>query len=71
MSAIYSYGIDNINIEVDSDEIPILDGSAISFCMLLNQAGIKTLKQDKKFLKINKEIIIYDDKKILVGKNIS
>ena len=63
MSAIYAYGIDNINIEIDADEIPILDGSAVSFCMLLNEAGIKTLKKTKQFLKINKEITIYDDKK--------
>jgi UDP-3-O-[3-hydroxymyristoyl] N-acetylglucosamine deacetylase len=45
LSAIYAYGIDNILITVDSYEIPIMDGSSASFCIMLNEAGIK--KQEK------------------------
>ena len=60
ISAIYSYGIDNIKIDIDADEIPIVDGSATAFCMLLNEAGIKKLTHTKKFIKITKEIEIKD-----------
>lgn len=63
MSAIYSYGIDNLRISVDADEIPIMDGSSISFCMLLDEAGIKKLSKNKKILKIKKEIVVEDGKK--------
>ncbi len=56
MSAIYAYGIDNIHIDVDADEIPIVDGSATAFCMLLNEAGVKSLSAKKKFMKIVKPI---------------
>jgi len=41
LSALYAYGIDNIKISVDSDEIPVMDGSAISFCLLLDEAGVQ------------------------------
>lgn len=61
MSAIYAYGIDNINIDIDADEIPIVDGSATAFCMLLNEAGLKQLTNKKKFIKITKEIEVKDN----------
>ncbi len=63
MSAIYSFGIDNLRIIVDNDEIPILDGSAISFVMMIKEAGIKELDAPKKFLRITKEVEIRDGEK--------
>ena len=63
MSAVYAFGIDNLRIIVDNDEIPILDGSAISFVMMIKEAGIKELKAPKKFLKITKEVEIKDNEK--------
>ncbi len=65
MSAIYSYGIDNMLIVLDNDEVPIMDGSAISYCMLLDEAGIRELSAPKKILKIKKEIAIQDGKKFV------
>ena len=35
LSAIHAYGIDNIRISLDNEEVPIMDGSAIGYCMLL------------------------------------
>ncbi len=46
LSAIYAFGIDNILIKLDSYEVPIMDGSSASFCMMLKDAGVQ--KQDKK-----------------------
>lgn len=64
MSSISAFGIDNLRIIVDNDEIPIMDGSAISFCLLLKEAGIKIQSAPKKFLKIKKEIKVELDGKI-------
>lgn len=63
LSAIYAYGIDNLIIEVDNSEIPIMDGSAISFCMLLEEAGVRNLEQTKKVLRIKKELEVTQDQK--------
>jgi UDP-3-O-[3-hydroxymyristoyl] N-acetylglucosamine deacetylase len=63
LSAIYAYGIDNIRILVDGDEIPVMDGSAASFCMLLDEAGIRSLDKAKKVMIVKKEIVIEDNGK--------
>jgi UDP-3-O-[3-hydroxymyristoyl] N-acetylglucosamine deacetylase len=63
LSAIYAYDIDNINIYVNNMEIPILDGSSIGFCKLLDKAGIKYLEKNKKIFKITKEICVKDENK--------
>ena len=63
MSAVYAFGIDNLRIIVDNDEIPILDGSSVSFVMMIKEAGIKELNAPKKFLKITKEVEIKENEK--------
>ena len=65
MSAVYAFGIDNLRIVVDNDEIPILDGSSISFVMMIKEAGIEELSASKKFLKITKEVEIRDNQKFV------
>lgn len=66
LSAIYAYGIDNLRIVLDNDEIPILDGSASGYCMLIEEAGIKEQEESKKVIKIKKEVIVTteDGKKV-------
>ncbi|MFT6753877.1 MAG: UDP-3-O-[3-hydroxymyristoyl] N-acetylglucosamine deacetylase [Candidatus Azotimanducaceae bacterium] len=56
MSAIWSAGIDNLYIEVSSEEIPIMDGSAAPFIYLIKQSGIQPLQAAKQFIKIKKSI---------------
>jgi UDP-3-O-[3-hydroxymyristoyl] N-acetylglucosamine deacetylase len=58
LSALSSLGIDNLIVEIDSDEIPIMDGSASPFMFLIEAAGV--LEQDayKKFFVIKKEISV-------------
>ncbi len=56
LSAIYAYGIDNLRIILDNDEVPILDGSSSGFCMLIEEVGIKELKEIKKAIVIKKEV---------------
>ncbi len=63
LSAVYAFGIDNLRIIVDNDEVPILDGSANSFVMMIKEAGLKELEENKKFLRITKEVEIKDNDK--------
>lgn len=63
LSAVYSYGIDNLRIVIDSSEIPVMDGSSASFCMLLDEAGRRVLEENKNFLIIKREVEVTDGKK--------
>ncbi len=56
LSAISIMGVDNIIIELDSGEVPILDGSSYPFIYLIYQCGIKFLSKPKKFLRIKNNI---------------
>src|SRR5574344_1548407 len=58
LSAIYAYGIDNLRVVLDNDEIPILDGSSSGYCMLIDEAGIEEQDQPKKAIKIKKKVVV-------------
>lgn len=63
LSAVYAYGIDNLRVIVDADEVPVMDGSSASFCMLLDEAGIQELDIPKKIMMIKKEVEIKEGEK--------
>jgi len=65
LSAIYAYGIDNMRVIVNGNEMPIMDGSSISFCLLLDEAGIKELDAPKKILRVKKPIEIQEGDKFV------
>lgn len=56
MSAFAGVGIDNVYIDVTSDEIPIMDGSASHFIFLIQSAGVEVQDAPKKFIRILKPI---------------
>ncbi len=56
MSALSGLHIDNIKIEIDGPEVPIMDGSSIKFVDLIDQASIQSLNKRRKILKIKKNI---------------
>ncbi|OCL88309.1 UDP-3-O-acyl-N-acetylglucosamine deacetylase [Arcobacter porcinus] len=58
LSAIYAYGIDNLRIVLDNDEIPILDGSAAGYCMLIEEANVIEQDKPKKAIKIKKDVVV-------------
>src|SRR5258705_9284994 len=65
LAAIYSCGIDNIYIDIDSIEIPILDGSAEPFMQMLEQSGVRKLRRRRRFLKILKPLeVVEGDRRI-------
>lgn len=61
LSALYAYGIDNLTIYLNNEEIPILDGSSIGFCMLLDEAGILEQNTPKEIVVIKDEIVVEDE----------
>jgi UDP-3-O-[3-hydroxymyristoyl] N-acetylglucosamine deacetylase len=56
MSACAGLGIDNLYIDIDADEVPILDGSAASFVFLLHSAGVEDLKAPRRFIRVKKPV---------------
>lgn len=62
-SALAGLGIDNIIIEVDSNELPIMDGSASPFIFLLQSAGVEELNAAKQFIRIKKPIRVEEGDK--------
>src|SRR2546422_9422200 len=58
LAAIVSVGIDNIVVELNSPEVPIMDGSAAPFVYLIQEAGVKRLAPPRKYLKIIRPIAI-------------
>jgi len=66
LAAFYIVGIDNVIVEVDSEEIPIMDGSSKNFIEILKKVGTKKLDKKRKFLKILHKVELQDD-----GRSIS
>jgi len=58
MAALVSMGVDNVLVELNSPEVPIMDGSAAPFIYLIQEAGMKRLQTARKFLKIVRPIAI-------------
>ena len=65
MGAFYGAGIDNAIIEIDSQETPILDGSAKCYIEAFKKVGLKLSNQPLKIIKINKKIVIEDNEKFI------
>jgi len=65
LSAVYAYGIDNMRVVVDGNEMPIMDGSAASFCLLLDEAGIEEQDAPKQVLRVKKAVEVRDGDKFV------
>ena len=63
LSAIAGLGIDNVLVEVDSGEVPIMDGSAGPFVFLLQSAGIAEQARPKRFVRVLKRVEVRDGDK--------
>ena len=58
MAALFGLGIDNVAIEVEGDEMPILDGSAAGFVEAIDQAGVETLDVKRRYIRVTKPVRI-------------
>ena len=63
MSALAGLGIDNVYVDLDGPEVPIMDGSASSFVFLLQSAGIEVQNAAKKFVRIKKTVEVKEGDK--------
>ena len=63
MSALSGLGVDNVYVDLDGPEVPIMDGSAAPFVLLIQQAGIEEQGAPKRFLRVKKRIEAKDGDK--------
>ena len=52
LSALVGLGVDNVVVELNQPEVPIMDGSAASFVYLLHEAGLRRLTAPRRYLKV-------------------
>ena len=60
MAAFYLEGIDNVLVEIDAPEVPIMDGSAFDFVEAIRSVGIQEQKYFRKFIKVLKKVEVKD-----------
>ena len=63
LSALAGFGIDNAYVDLSSDEVPIMDGSAGPFVFLIQSAGVEEQNAPKQFLRIKERIRVEDEDK--------
>ncbi|MFO7576772.1 MAG: UDP-3-O-acyl-N-acetylglucosamine deacetylase [Pelovirga sp.] len=63
MAALAAFGIDNLHIDIDGAEVPVLDGSAAPFVREIQRAGVKSLDVARKFIAIRKPLEIIEGEK--------
>ena len=65
MAAFYGEGIDNILVEIDAPEVPIMDGSAFDFVTAIRSFGVQEQNYPKKFIKVLKKVELKDGSKYI------
>ena len=65
MAAFFGEGIDNALVEIDSSEVPILDGSASEFVDAIRSVGLKEQKELRKFIKVLKKVEVKEGSKYI------
>jgi UDP-3-O-[3-hydroxymyristoyl] N-acetylglucosamine deacetylase len=63
LASLAAYGVDNLHIDIDGPEVPIMDGSAAPFVSVLEEAGLKRHTVSRKFLAIRKPVSVIDGEK--------
>ena len=65
LAALVSLGIDNVVVELNSPEVPIMDGSAAPFVYLIQEAGVRALEAPRRFMKVHRPMsLTRGDKRI-------
>jgi len=63
LAALAAYGVDNLHIDIDGPEVPIMDGSAAPFVSVLEEVGLTRHTVSRKFLAIRKPVSVIDGEK--------
>lgn len=68
LAALRGLGVDNIHIDAEGGEIPIMDGSAAPFVMLLSEAGIRAQQKPRKVLRITRRTVFEQNDKLIIAE---
>ncbi|BCR04178.1 UDP-3-O-acyl-N-acetylglucosamine deacetylase [Desulfuromonas versatilis] len=63
MATLTGFGIDNLHIDIDGPEVPVMDGSAAPFVQMIEEAGVRSLPRSRKFLAVRKPMTVIDGEK--------
>ena len=56
LAALAGLGVDNVEVEIDGPEVPIMDGSAAAFVAAIDRVGVKTLPASRRYIKVLKPV---------------
>ena len=65
LSALIGFGVDNVIVEVDNLELPILDGSALPYVEAFQSVGLKQQRRRREYIRIIKELEVRDGSKFI------
>ncbi len=65
LSALIGCGVDNVIVEVDNLEVPILDGSALPYVQAFQATGLKPQRRRREYLRILKEVEVREGSKFI------
>lgn len=65
LSALLGMGVDNVIVELDNLELPILDGSALPYIQAFRQAGLKTQRRRRQYLRILRDVEVREGDKFI------
>lgn len=63
LATLAAYGIDNLHIDIDGPEIPVMDGSAAPFASIIEAAGLRKLSKSRVYLSIRQPVTVTDGEK--------
>src|ERR1700733_12015223 len=65
LSALIGFGVDNVIVEVDNLELPILDGSALPYVEAFQSVGLKQQRRRREYIRILKEVEVREGSKFI------
>ncbi|WP_456341522.1 UDP-3-O-acyl-N-acetylglucosamine deacetylase [Thermovibrio sp.] len=72
MAALSAFGIDNLFVYLNSEELPILDGSSAPYVYLFEEAGVREQAKKRKYALLKREVAVeFEDKRIVAEPHIS
>lgn len=65
LSALVGFGVDNVIVQIDNLEVPILDGSALPYIQAFQRAGLKQQRRKREYIRILKDVEVQDGGKFI------
>lgn len=65
LSALIGFGVDNVIVQIDNLEVPILDGSSLPYIRAFQQVGLKQQRRKREYIRILKDVEVQDGSKFI------